>query len=421
MSNILNLKTMKMSKSLLKLSTIICFSLLPFLAKSQLHSSMDGNWDNASNWSNGVPGNGDSVNIKNNLMLDSDININNSGSYKVTTGSINCPVGGKKHKINIKDFGYLEVSGNVFIEGDFKVEDNGELVVRDCDTLIIGGSLELNNNSKITLEECAVIIVKKDLKIKNNVMASIDGNIVVDGRLESKNDATISGIGYIEAGKKIDIKNNSSIFGSTVGCNKGPCTTGSGNPLPIVLGAFEAAFISTDVVEVKWETLSEVNNDFFTLYYSTNGETFVEAKRIQGAGNSHELLNYKAIINGLSSTTIYLKLKQTDFDGKSEEFNSIVIHRKKTEQSQSDDVILFPNPGDGNSLFLLLKDLKPQTLRVMLFNSSGEQILTKPITNHVNENSLKIELLNGVSLKKGLYIVRVISPNIRAEKKYIVH
>ena len=57
----------------------------------------------------------------------------------------------------------------------------------------------------------------------------------------------------------------------------------------------------------------------------------------------------------------------------------------------------------------------------MLFNSSGEQILTRLITNHVNENSLKIELLNGVTLNKGLYIVRVVSSNTKVEKKYIVH
>lgn len=412
---------MKMNTILLKLSTFICISLLPYLAKSQMSSSMDGNWGNASNWSNGVPGEGDVVTISNNFTLDSDININNNGSYIVSSGSIIDPQGGKKHKINIEDFGYLEVSGNVFIGGDLDIEDNGELIIRGCDTLIVGGSLGLNNNSKITLEECAVIIVEKDLKIKNDVLATIDGNIIVDGKLETKNDAIISGIGYIETGKKIDIKGNSSIFGSTSGCNSGPCATGTGNPLPIVLGAFEADFLSGDAVEVRWETLSEVNNDFFTLYYSTTGEKFIEAKKITGAGNSNELLVYKALINRLNSNTIYLKLKQTDFDGNSEEFNPIVINRKSIQQSFSDDVLLFPNPGDGKSLFLLFKDLKPQTLKVMLFNSSGEQILTRLITNHVNENSLKIELLNGVTLNKGLYIVRVVSSNTKVEKKYIVH
>jgi len=406
----------------MKAPTLICISLFPFFAISQTNSSMNGNWNNASNWSNGVPNKGDAVNISNDFTLNTDIDIHNNGSYIVSSGSIIDPKGGRKHRINVKDFGYLEVSGNVFIEGDLKVENNGELIVKGCDTLIIGGKLELKNNSQITLEECAVIIVKKDFKIRNDVLATIDGNIVVDGKLEAKNDSKIKGIGYIEAGKKIDIKNKSSVFGSTSGCKKGPCAAGTGNPLPIVLGAYEAAFISSDAVEVRWETLSEVNNDFFTLYYSTDGKNFIKAKTVAGAGNSNELLVYKTIINKLSAERIYLKLKQTDFDGNSEEFSSIVINRKTIQNSLSGDVILFPNPGDGKSLFILFNKLKPESFNVMLFKSTGEQILSKRITNYGNENSLKIELLDGLTLKKGLYIVRVASSsNKKVEKKYIVH
>lgn len=89
---------MKMNTILLKLSTFICISLLPYLAKSQMSSSMDGNWGNASNWSNGVPGEGDVVTISNNFTLDSDININNNGSYIVSSGSIIDPQGGKNTK-----------------------------------------------------------------------------------------------------------------------------------------------------------------------------------------------------------------------------------------------------------------------------------------------------------------------------------
>ena len=69
--------------------------------------------------------------------------------------------------------------------------------------------------------------------------------------------------------------------------------------------------------ELKWISLTEINNDYFTIEKSLEGDNFEIVGLINGAGNStikneYELNDYKIepVIN-------YYRLKQTDFDGKS--------------------------------------------------------------------------------------------------------
>ena len=70
---------------------------------------------------------------------------------------------------------------------------------------------------------------------------------------------------------------------------------------------------------------SEVNNDFFILEVSIDGYDFFEIERYGGAGNSNQLLNYE-VIHRLEKTTtlLYLRLSQVDFDGSKETFPVIV-------------------------------------------------------------------------------------------------
>lgn len=402
---------------------IICYILFnAFNSYSQTNSSTDGNWDTGSNWTNGVPSKDEVVIISNNMTLDTDLEINDGGSYTLSSGSIIDAVGGDDFKIKVKGTGYLEVSGNISLEGELKVEDDGELIVRACDTLRVGGKLEFKDDAKLTLEDCAVIFVGKDLKFKDDVVATVHGNISVDGKVESKDDAIVSGTGVIESDDKTDIKDNSTIFGSSSGCDPGPCQYGSGAPLPITLGIFQGEFISQNSIEVKWETYAEINNDFFTLLYSVDGYDYKVAKIVLGAGNSNKKLLYKALLNDLTNETIYLKLKQTDFDGKYKEFNPITVRNTSyTREAVSEELTLYPNPGDGNTLFMEVKGLAVSNYNVSIYNNAGRIVLNKSIQIDEGSNYQRIELLSGGTLKKGLYFIQFSSSSKKIIKKYIVN
>ncbi len=65
-------------------------------------------------------------------------------------------------------------------------------------------------------------------------------------------------------------------------------TLGSKNPdvtLPIELISFTGKYINNEIL-LEWSTLSEINNDYFSIEHSTNGYNFSEIGIVLGNGNS---------------------------------------------------------------------------------------------------------------------------------------
>lgn len=95
--------------------------------------------------------------------------------------------------------------------------------------------------------------------------------------------------------------------------------------LPVELESFTARIIGNKV-QLKWKTLSEINNDYFSIYRSPHGlEYWQLVANVQGTGNSSIPNNYTFVdpypVNGLN----YYVLMQTDYDGRREQFPPIVI------------------------------------------------------------------------------------------------
>lgn len=91
-------------------------------------------------------------------------------------------------------------------------------------------------------------------------------------------------------------------------------STFQSNPLPVEWLSFKAVS-SEHGVELHWQTATEINNDFFTVLRSGNGEDFTPLTQLPGAGNSNQMLSYSFTdyhpLPGIS----YYKIRQTDFDG----------------------------------------------------------------------------------------------------------
>lgn len=68
--------------------------------------------------------------------------------------------------------------------------------------------------------------------------------------------------------------------------------------------------------ELKWTTATEINNDFFTLEKTIDGENFEIVENINGAGNSSQYFEYSILDYEVDQVINYYRLKQTDFDGK---------------------------------------------------------------------------------------------------------
>ena len=116
------------------------------------------------------------------------------------------------------------------------------------------------------------------------------------------------------------------------------------NPLPIALLSFNA-IPNGEIVDVNWETVTEINNNYFTVERSEDGQTFTELTTVPSKGNhgnSTSPLAYQVKdtepINGIS----YYRLKQTDYNGNYKYFNIVDVSFEG-----STNIKIYPNPTDG--------------------------------------------------------------------------
>jgi hypothetical protein len=93
---------------------------------------------------------------------------------------------------------------------------------------------------------------------------------------------------------------------------------------------------------LEWETVAEINNDYFIVEKSTDGENWEEILTVDGQGNTSEQTYYSQIdIEGCEGICYY-RLKQVDFDGQSEEFKILVL--KSGNQNTAFKISVSPNP-----------------------------------------------------------------------------
>jgi hypothetical protein len=118
------------------------------------------------------------------------------------------------------------------------------------------------------------------------------------------------------------------------------------SPLPITLLNFKA-FLREQQVELKWNTASEINNDFFTIERSSNAVDFTPIGRIDGAGTSGLTNEYTfydpAPLRGIS----YYRLQQSDFDGTIESLRIVSVYFPDENLREKVTLDIWPNPNRG--------------------------------------------------------------------------
>jgi Secretion system C-terminal sorting domain len=118
-------------------------------------------------------------------------------------------------------------------------------------------------------------------------------------------------------------------------------------PLPIELLSFTGTN-EGDKNVLRWVTATEENNDYFTLERSTDGISFVPVGRVDGAGNSSQILNYIFTDNFPATGENYYRLRQTDFNGAST-VSEIILINYHPGNIYVDN--LHPNPTTGDIIF----------------------------------------------------------------------
>ena len=161
--------------------------------------------------------------------------------------------------------------------------------------------------------------------------------------------------------------------------------------LPIELLDFQATAKENRWVNLKWRTASEKDNDYFEIYRSVDLENWERVAKVEGAGNSTELLNYSTENLNPHIGLSYYKLTQVDFDGTSTSggIRSVVINP---------DLSIYPNPTSGE---LKITGNKFQLQNLQLFNSKSQPIKINILAS--GEHNITIDISN---LSSGVYFLR---------------
>lgn len=172
---------------------------------------------------------------------------------------------------------------------------------------------------------------------------------------------------------------------------------GADLPLPISLYDFSGEQFG-EHVQLYWQSISEINNDYFEVERSCDGIRYETLIRINGNGNSNKSIDYSALDNNPHSGLCYYKLKQVDFNGNYHYYGPVVVNfQKETEQS-----IIYPNPfKNGSDLKVILPNKIKGDLNISIYSTSGNKIYTD---SHKSENNI-ISINNVPFLQQGAYIV----------------
>lgn len=170
-------------------------------------------------------------------------------------------------------------------------------------------------------------------------------------------------------------------------------------PLPIELVDFTASPINNEMVQLDWQTASEMNNDYFTVERSSDGNFWTPITRVDGAGNSTELLDYTMNDENPLVGLSYYRLKQTDFNGDFiySKIRAVQINKNET----TDDLIfMYPNPTQG-----VVEIKAPETEKelIRIYNSVGQEL-----SNFVTVSSIKsdVKTIDLTNLAKGIYTIQ---------------
>jgi len=178
--------------------------------------------------------------------------------------------------------------------------------------------------------------------------------------------------------------------------------------LPIELLNFNASPINNEIVQLKWQTASENNNDYFTIERSENGTTWEEAALVDGAGNSSSILSYSASDSHPYIGISYYRLKQTDFDGQFEysEIRSVNIERLENSQIE-----MYPNPIKNQ---ITIHANSTELAEITIYNALGQDITLLALK--IENGSSKL-VLDVSSLSSGIYYIKTKTTTTKVYKE----
>lgn len=169
-----------------------------------------------------------------------------------------------------------------------------------------------------------------------------------------------------------------------------------GTILPIELTSFKAEKYKEEV-KILWETLTETNNEYFSIEHSTDGERFESIGMMDGSGDSFEPQNYSLTHKNPQAGLNYYRLKQVDFDDQFSYSNIEVVNF----DSEIRTIGFNPNPFTSEVTIKLEKSFSENT------NYTIHDMMGKLVYEGLIEKDILSKTLNLSKLQSGVFILRI--------------
>jgi hypothetical protein len=143
---------------------------------------------------------------------------------------------------------------------------------------------------------------------------------------------------------------------------------------------------------LTWSTASELNNDYFEVQRSIDGQNFEVIGYVQGNGTTSMQSNYAFIDKEPSVGYNYYRLRQVDFDGTDDFSRTIVIN---TTGEGFGSLKVFPNPTSG----LVVIDRGDQEIGEIILKDAAGRVLR---SERIMQKTARIDLS---TFESGIYFL----------------
>jgi len=230
-------------------------------------------------------------------------------------------------------------------------------------------------------------------------------NVITESLLQAQsNDGTMWSPQSIG---NVNVNTNTVTVSGISAYNRHWTIVGSSNPLPMTLLSFDAVLNKKEEVELEWATATEINNDYFTVEKSKDGETFEPLAVVDGAGNSTNVLNYQSKDRHPFEGVTYYRLRQTDFDGNYTYSEIKTVNLKKVSMETFQ---VFPNPATDHFFVKFEEETPEQSLFIMDINGKVIREINMNEVESVGASLIKIDRL---SLEAGMYLITTSEGNMQ--------
>jgi hypothetical protein len=181
-------------------------------------------------------------------------------------------------------------------------------------------------------------------------------------------------------------------------------------PLPVEWLKLESNTIENQVY-LYWYIASQQNNKEFVVERSEDLLNFEEIGLIKGHGTTNQLIRYTYVDDNPLFGTAYYRIKQIDYDGKSDYSELISVYFGKEIY-----FALYPNPLSSETLNIRAEGFSGE-IEISVFNSQSQLVLQENFAARGNFT----KAINTEKLSNGVYYISIRNNKNKLTKKLVIN